>query len=152
MIRAVLAVVLAVALLSLSLPAIEDARTKRTDQQLATELEQLDRAAADLYEAEVPRTATPGARRTVTIRIPERGVTTAGVTEVRIGGKRPAEYAYQLPGGPLRTIPASVPVMPAGGDPITLSGSGNHRLVLTLAQRNGTKTVEIRAAESETLR
>lgn len=85
MIRAVLAVATAVALLAVSGPALADARADTTADRVATAGERLDRAAADLAaDSTAVRPGEPAARRTVSLSIPD-GFAAASVAFVGIG-------------------------------------------------------------------
>lgn len=147
MIRAVLAVCCALALLSLSLPVVEDARIERTEASLEGDLSSLDRTAAALADAERPISDAPGAQRTVVVRIPERSMTAAGVESVTIGRTEPNGYAYRIDGGPKKPKPSAVPVRGPDGDPVVLSESGAHRLVLTPARIDGERGVVVSRAD-----
>lgn len=87
MLRTVLAVVLAVALLAAAMPAVErarvasaDAAARRTVAGLFDAVERLDRSS----DAVPPD--RPGARRVVGLRLPERGPGSRGVAAVAVGG------------------------------------------------------------------
>ena len=141
MIRAVLAVALAVALVGASLPAVEDARADRTDRRLAAATDRIERAATSLADGD---DGTPpdvaGARRTVAVEFPRRSLTAAPAEFLRIeesGSGSNATVAYALPGRPTerRTI-AGVEIRTPDG-PIVLREAGVHRLALTLVRPIG---------------
>ncbi|WP_439025563.1 DUF7311 family protein [Haloarchaeobius sp. DT45] len=133
--RPVLSVVLAVALLAVTAPALDDARAHRSDQQVSTDLARLDRAAAGLVASE-DRTAGPGARRVVTVRLPAEGWTTRRVDWVTVGGTPgdpdPRVLSYRLTGGPVRHVRVAVALHTPQERPLVLEGSDEYRLVLTL--------------------
>lgn len=81
MLRAVLGVALAAALLGAVTPALEDARATRTERLVARELGRVESAAEALAREEAP-----GARRTLELSLPGESPTTASPTFVALGG------------------------------------------------------------------
>jgi hypothetical protein len=79
--RAVLGVALAVALVAAATPALEDARTERTERLAERELSRVGTAAETLAREEAP-----GARRTLTLSFPDRSPTAARLDYVALGG------------------------------------------------------------------
>ena len=104
MIRAVLAVLLAVALLGVSFPVLDDAREERSETVVESELGEIEAAAVDLarteeaVELDEPERAADGdepmeapglraaSRRSVSVVVPDRTLTEAPVEYVAIGG------------------------------------------------------------------
>lgn len=140
MIRTVLAVVLAVALLAAAVPAVEEGRTARTATHLDRVGDRIERAARSLRAHEDPtRPDVAGARRVVRLRLPTRSWTAAdaslwidGSTDrigYRIGGRPPR--GRTLRGLDLRT--------PTGR--VVLDGPGPHRLALSLVLADGVGVV-----------
>lgn len=151
MIRAVLAVALAAALVGAALPALEEGRHRRTEALLDAELADVRTAAASLADGDdATRPGLPGARRTVVVRIPERSTTDARVASVSIRGRTGddgATLACRLAGGdPLRKS-LDVPVRLPGGS-IVLREPGTYRLALTLDRVGGRTVVTIRRADA----
>lgn len=155
MLRVVIAVALAAALLATTMPALETAQRQRTATQLAGEADRLATAVADLRARE-QATVGPGARRVVTVRIPQRDWTHAGTRYLAIGG-RPgatgaaqdgAAFAWRVDGGDeqWRHVPGLrvVPVETCGGRPIRLREPGTHRIALELAWRDGERLIRAR--------
>jgi hypothetical protein len=145
-IRAVLAVALALALVGVTSAGVEEARLARTDGVVEGELRALDRAAASLYERE-ETTPGPGPRRTVTLTLPAADWDRAGVDELLVGEAGPTPtVSYRLGGGPERrhrlSVPLSVP-----GEPVRIREPGRHRLVLTLVRRHDRRVVRVRRAD-----
>ncbi|WP_435317485.1 DUF7311 family protein [Haloarchaeobius sp. TZWSO28] len=135
-VRPVLSVVLALALLAVTAPALDDAREHRSDQQVSTDLVRLERAADGLAASE-DRTVGAGARRVVTVRLPGDAWTTREVAWVAVGGV-PGDpdsrlLSYRLAGGPVQQVRTGVALHTADDTPLVLDGSGSYRLVLTLA-------------------
>lgn len=146
MIRVVLAVVLALALLATSLPAIESARADRTERILQDDIDGLDDAAMDLRRTD-EHVDGPGARRVVEIELPEQGWGAAGVERVRIPGNGTAP-SYRLAERPERIVGTeSKLVRPEDREPITLRDPGRHRLLLTLGERDGERVVVVERFE-----
>lgn len=85
MIRYVLAVILTVALLALSVPAIDLVAGTQTERQFATDMSDLEDATVSLYEnEEVSHDGAPSPQRTVTLSFPGKSLTTVPVDYVRI--------------------------------------------------------------------
>lgn len=132
MIRVVLTVLVAVALMSASMPALESARTATTADRLESEADRIERAiagvAAGSVAAEEPSLA---ARTTTTVRVPS-GFTAARLERVALVDTRQAErtrptertertrsdtdpvdvghgsnvvFVYRIDGGPDRSVP-----------------------------------------------
>ncbi|WP_266076026.1 DUF7311 family protein [Haladaptatus caseinilyticus] len=85
-VRTVLAVVLAVVCCSISYPAIDDARSVRTNHHVDQELTRLENAMTDLVDESAVSIGDRGARRVVTLSVPSPSVTVADVEYVAIGG------------------------------------------------------------------
>jgi len=130
-IRAVLAVALAAALLSASLPAVDAAAADRTAAALDRDIDRLGHAGASLLADD-----DPGARRVVTLTLPGASLTAAGVDSLSIGCKPRCTVRYTLDGGASRTrrLPFSL-TTPDG--PIRLASPGEHRLILRLVDAGG---------------
>ena len=136
MIRVVLTVLLAVALLAVSLPALDDARTETTADRIGAEAERIEHAAAALtVDSVAVNEVTLAARDSLVVRAPGGfgaapiddltlvNVDSERIDEARIdrdGGSVGAEAAsgaldadvaltYRLRGGPLRAIPIPNP-------------------------------------------
>ena len=87
MLRTVLAVLLAAALISAANPALESARTTRTERLTAGELDRIETAARSLVREESPAPLDdPGPRRTLTVSLPGESPTAAPVEYVALGG------------------------------------------------------------------
>lgn len=78
MIRYVLAVVLTVAILGLSVSAVQYGAAATSERRVATEVAAIDRAATSLLEEEaLPPVGQPGPRRVVTVSLPGDSMTSA---------------------------------------------------------------------------
>lgn len=161
--RTVLAVVLGAALLAAATPAIEYARADRTDAQLRDSVTSIERALDSLSDDETTPESVDGARRTVTVTIPERSWTTTDVEYVRIetapgDGSTTTDRSsafrtsvdglsvhYRIGDRSEQTVRVTAPVRvdTADGAPIRLTSSGSHALVLQLEQFEGESTVVV---------
>lgn len=78
MIRYVLAVVLTVAILGMSVSAVQYGAGATSERQVAAEVAAIDHAATSLLEEEeLPPVGQPGPRRVVTVSLPEDSMTSA---------------------------------------------------------------------------
>jgi len=165
--RAVLAVALAVALLAASLPAVDRARRDHADSQVRGQLERLATAARALAARNDPvPVGDAGATRALTLRLPARGWRSAGVAYVAIGGV-PGNattdtpdgdvLAWRLAGGPPRVVRVEgVAVHTVADDriapdgrPLVLRESGRHRVELSLVRHRGRPVVLVRRFKPE---
>lgn len=151
MIRVVLAVVLATALLAASLPAIDEARRDHTETTVGTELRTVERVATSLLATDDP--TEDGARRVLTVRLPARSWSDAGVDAVTIGQSRAGNggrFTWSARGGRqrIRRLP-DVPLRTDDGDALTLESSGRHRLVLSLDGNRTAPVVTVRTFTSD---
>lgn len=161
MLRAVLAVALAAALLAVSLPVVEDARRDHAGSRVRSELRGVERAARALAADSDPvPVGAAGARRSVTVRLPARGWHAAPVAFVAVGGtvgnaSDPAGsdvLAWRLAGGPRHAIRvegidihrAEGGELAPDGRPLVLGGAGRHDLRLSLASHDGRAVVLVR--------
>lgn len=140
MIRAVLAVCLAVALLGVALPAVENASHDHAASVADAELARLRATLTDLAATDDALPAdSPGARRLVTLRIPTPDLTTAPVAYLAIGGVPGGEagdaspthtdrLAYRLQGEGPRTVSVPLDLRTPGDGPLVLRSPGRHRL------------------------
>lgn len=152
MLRIVLAVVLATALLGVSQPVIEDARRDHTETAIRTEIQRVERAATDLLDEDDP-TSGDGARRVVTITLPAESWTDAGIGVVTFKRSRDGQggrVTWALDHGPVhvRHLPA-IPLRSGSNGPFTLQTPGRHRLVLTLDGASAAPLVTIRQFTSD---
>lgn len=167
MLRAVLAVALAVALLAASLPAVDRAQRDHADSQVRSQLERLATAARALAARNDPvPVGNAGATRTVTLRLPARGWRSTGVAYVAIGGvpENAATdtpdgdvLAWRLAGGPPRVARlegVAIHTVSDGrvapdGRPLVVREPGRHRVELSLVRRRGRPVVLVRRFKPE---
>lgn len=146
MIRVAVSVLLAVALVAASLPAIEHAAAERSDVQMRAAIDDLDAAAAELARTEEAAPGTEGARRVVTVELPERGLAAAQVAHLTVSPTN-RTYRYRVAGRTERTVRGRVPVYVADGRPLELRSAGRHRLVLRLVEVGGERRVVVERAD-----
>lgn len=138
MIRALLAVVLAAALLVASLPAVESAAADRTAASLDRDVDSLQRAGTSLLARD-----DAGARRVITVSFPADSLTTVGVDSFTIGCQPRCTARYTLETGASRTRRFSVTLATPDG-PVRLSRPGDHRLTLGLDVVDDGRVVTVR--------
>lgn len=141
MIRLLLAVTVAAALLSASLPAVTEVRTDRTADDLNRAGDRLVAASQSLLAAD---DADVGARRVVRFHLPAGSLTLAGVERVVVSCRPNCVLRYRLEGGrtgrrPLGTVPLATP-----DGRVALSRPGTHRVTLRLTRFDGRRTVTVR--------
>jgi len=129
--RVVVAVLLAVAVLGTSLPAVDAARVEAADTHLHGELTAVRTAVADLLVRDDPASG-PGARRVVTVDVPGRSWGHAETERVALGG---GVLAWRVDGGRRHTLRAPGRLRVADGSAVlVLRRPGQHRLTLALAR------------------
>lgn len=138
MIRVVLAVALAIALVALSVPAIDHGSAVKSERQVERELATLDRAATSLVrDEELPAAGHAGARRTVTLSLPADSFASRSIAFLEIERVRDGSVAtYALEGRSDRVVHLDAPIVSPTADPdretIELRGPGTRAFVLTL--------------------
>lgn len=138
MIRALLAVALATALLAASVPAVESAAADRTAATLDRDIGRLQTAGESLLADE-----DVGGHRTLTVSLPTERLTAAGVDSFTIGCRPVCAVRYVLANGVARTRTFSLPLVTPDG-PVRLSRPGEHRISLGLVMEDGTRVVTLR--------
>ncbi|WP_121743845.1 DUF7311 family protein [Natronorubrum halophilum] len=152
MIRYVLAVVLTIALLAISIPAIDAAATMNSERQVDASLAAIDNKATSLIETEeVTPDGHPDPRRVVEMTLPRDTLTTAEVDRFELvpyesGGYTHARYV--LEDGTTREAVLDERIVwndPEGNETTELGGAGEHRLALVLvADEDGTSVIVAR--------
>lgn len=141
MIRTVLAVALAAALVAVSQPAIQQAGRERTATTVADEVDRFVERAEHLIDTD-DAVARPGARRIVTLHLPDDGRFGAGVDrlsfEPRLDGddrddaNATSAVAWVIDGGDRHRRVLERVRLETTGDGLTLTEPGRRRLVLSL--------------------
>lgn len=141
MLRVVLAVLTAAALLAVATPAVQSARVDHADARVAAELDEVERAGRLLSDRNEPAPGddVPGARRVVTVSLPERTWGQAETEYLRLpppnasGQSTPGagRTVWRVAGGTVhrRLLLSGDLVGPPGGLEL---GPGRHRLRLQL--------------------
>jgi hypothetical protein len=143
MLRTVLAVALAIALLGVSLPAVDSARVTHAESDVQRSLTRLETAATELaaHNDAVPN-GTVGARRHLTLSLPSERWGQAGLDSLSFPPGS-THLSWRVRGGDHRTYASSVPLAgPSGG--LKLNEGGHHRIILALHHRNGREVVVVR--------
>ena len=152
MLRLVLAVVLAGALLAATIPALEDGRATATDRRLRGELTSLRNVARELARTNDPvAPGRRGARRVVVLTVPD-GVAAASVAYVELGGDGGSTLAYALAGGPrheLRLGGLDVRTTGSGSGPLVLREGGRYRLALELVGVDDGPAIVVRVLDAD---
>lgn len=152
--RVVFAAALAVALLAVATPAIDDARRDTSAASARGDLATVERAARSLLVTD-ERAPGAGPRRSVTVRLPPRSWTASGLAYLSLGGPpggsatdraaRRGVAVYRVRGGEPRRLPLDVPLW--APDPVVLREPGRHRLVLTVERVDGRRVVVVSRAD-----
>ena len=145
MIRVVLTVLVAVALLAASMPAVETARTATTTERIGAEADRLERAIGGVVSGSTPVTdPAMAAQTTVLLRVPT-GFAAAEIDRVALieSPDRPGAVAlaYRIDGRPERTLrigsgPAETGV-DLGDGPIELRPGGANRIRIQYVDDEG---------------
>jgi hypothetical protein len=144
MLRTVLAVVLASALLAVSMPVVDSARVTHAETRTETALQRLDVAATALTDKnEVAPDGRSGARRYHTLALPRESWGSAGLDALRFPPpsteRRPV---WRVTGGNWTTAATSSRLVgPPNG--LTLGEGGPTRVALTLAEHRGHSVVVV---------
>lgn len=146
MIRAVLAVMLAVALLATTVPAVERAGIDRTEQTIQNDLEYLDDQALALLNTE-EIVDGPGAKRTVSVTIPDGGLVAAETDQIAI---KTGELTYQIDGKPEQSILPRAPIVrPENAEPLVMASAGTHTIELEPVWRDEHRKVMVTGIHEE---
>lgn len=155
MIRVVLAAVLAVALLGVATPAIDDAGRSSTDRRLASDLSRVASVAETLdARHDAVRPEAGPATRTVLIDVPDGGWGRAPATVVFGAGTDHRRLEWQVESGPRRAVRVGIELRVwRNGDPTAGElrlGPGRHRLELALVRTGAGPAVAVRGFKSDT--
>lgn len=152
MLRLVLAVVLAGALLAATAPSLEDGRAAATDRRLRGQLTSIRNVAHELARTNDPvAPGRRGARRVVELTLP-KGVAAAPVEYVELGGDDGSTLAYALAGGARREIHVDgigFRTTGARSGPLVLREGGRYRLALELVRADGKPAVVVRVLDAD---
>lgn len=137
MIRYVLAVLLTVAIVGASMPAVDRVAAFNGERQTEAAIEEIASAAVSLVATEeVPPAGQPGARRTITVRFPSDSVASDPAERVRIervDGRNFSTVTYYVRGRDEQQATIDAPIVHESGDAVVLDGApGERTLHLTL--------------------
>ncbi|MDJ1431440.1 hypothetical protein [Halostagnicola sp. A-GB9-2] len=136
MIRYVLAVILAVALLVLSVPAIDLVAGVQTERQLEGDVSDLEDATVSLFEnEEVSHDGTLAPQRTVTLTFPDDSLTTVPADYVRIDRvhNETSIVSYSVDGRSERQQTIDAPIVSEDStqnETVELGGSGEETTIV----------------------
>jgi len=161
MLRVVVAIVLAVALLAVSLPALETARHDHSEQRVSAALDRLTATVQDVHAREAAvGEGMDGARRVVTVRLPARTWTDAGIEYLAIGAHpdrhgvdetNESTFVWQVTGNePRERRLTDIPVeadTDGGENPLVIREPGIHRLAVTVSERRNRTVVVVEQLE-----
>lgn len=138
MIRYVIAVVLLVAILGISLPAIDQVSSGRSEAQLRTVATTIEESAVELVRAEEPPPrGVRGPQRVVRVNFPD-GFASKRVASMKLVPRRSENLtvlSYRVEGGPQRTVVVGAVVVNENGNAVKLGGpSGQQTYRLRLAR------------------
>lgn len=142
MIRVVVTVLVAGAILAAALPVIEHEARDRSDAEARAAIQAIDDAATDLVRTEEAVPGTVGARRAVTVELPARGLAAAEIQHLTVSATGHT-YSYQVTDRSPRTVQGRTPVWTLDGEPLVLRGDASHELVLALVTEAGERRVVI---------
>ncbi|MFB6127653.1 MAG: hypothetical protein ABEJ79_10235 [Halolamina sp.] len=142
-VRTVLAVLLAVALMAASLPAVDVARTAHATGELRETTAALSTGVERFAARNDPIGGGPGARLSVAVRLPARTATTAPVDRFVLDAAADA-MRFRVRGGTLsvRRLPVSLSVS-GRRERLELTAPGTHRLTFRLRRVDGGEAVVV---------
>lgn len=148
MLRTALAVLVAVALLSVALPPVDSARVAHADSQVRNELDRLDTAGSDLAaESDPVGPGQSGARIQRAVQMPGPSWGNAGLSRLRFPATADeGRVTWRVDGGRTHSLRPSVPLV-APPDGLVLSEGGRHRLTLSLERHHGRTVVVVSRAD-----
>ncbi|SDQ18854.1 DUF7311 family protein [Natronobacterium texcoconense] len=142
MIRYVLVALLAVALVALSIPAIDHAAAVSTERQFQSDLAAIDDAAVSLLENEEPTPdGVPAPRRTVSLPFPDDSLTSTPVEYLRIERihETGSLATFAATGRSEHQHPIDAPIVhadPHENETVELGGVGEHRTLTLTVERD----------------
>lgn len=147
MLRVVLAVLLASALIGVALPVVDSGRVAHADSQVRTELDHLETAGRNLQaESDAVRPETDGARIRRTAVLPGPSWGKAGIERLTIPESADdGMVTWRVDGGTTQEMRPSPPLV-APHDGLQLRESGRHRLRLELQRRDGRQVIVVTRA------
>lgn len=145
MLRVVLAVATALALLGVVLPAVDSVRRSHANAQAAQAANTVVEAARTLLARNDAVAGSPGARRVLDVELPRSSWVSRGLASFSVAraGSSATRFAWRLRGGERRSRLVVRPRLRPGSD-LTVRTGGRIRLVLELVRREGHRVVRLR--------
>ncbi|WP_436923059.1 DUF7311 family protein [Halosimplex amylolyticum] len=141
MIRTVLAVILMVALVGISMPAIDHAAGVHSDRQVESIAAQFEQAAVDLNESEdLPPKSVRGPQRVVEVTFPTPSLTAKTVLKFQIerpSGEMHSVITYRVSGRPERVRHVDAPMVNANGGTLKLGRITGEQTFVFRLEREG---------------
>lgn len=137
MIRTVTAVALTVAILAISVPAVEHGAAINAENKVETQVAAIDQTAVELVEEEdVPPYGVAGARRLLTLTFPSDSIASQGVENVsieRVDGEQHSIARFRVEGRAQQVVHIDAPIVDEDGNAVVLGRlQGEHTYALTL--------------------
>jgi len=150
MIRTVIAVLLAIAIVRVSVPALERGAATNSENVVERQVEKISTASVSLAENEqVPPENVSGPQRTISVRFPDDSLRSDPVSTFRIE-RQPEGYSiirYRIEDQSMQQETVDAPIVNAKYDNTTrLSGAGKRDLRLELRKHNETAVVVLSRA------
>jgi len=150
MIRTVVAVLLTVAIVGASVPAIERGAAINSENAVERQVAKLSDASVSLVETEqVPPEGLRGPQRSVTVRFPDSSFWSVPITKFRIK-RQPGNFSvirYRLEGRTEQQTTIEAPIVNNQYEnTTTLRGTGERDLTLGLQRHNETSVVVLSRA------
>ncbi|WP_324756755.1 DUF7311 family protein [Haloarcula sp. GH36] len=148
-VRLVLAVVIAAALIGASMPGIRTVRADHADATVARQLDTLSTRLQAMVERDDPAVG-PGAQLRVDVRLPHRSFTRSRIRSLSITTDSNTTVATWSVGdrGQTRRRLVGLPLRTTGTD-LTLRDPGTHRLVFGYRLDDGRMVVTVRRFKSD---
>lgn len=150
MIRTVVAVLLTVAIIGVSVPAIERGAMTNSENTVERQVAKIDQASVSLAENEqVPPEGVRGPQRTITVTFPENSLFSVPLSTFRIE-REPANFSilhYRLEGQSQQQTTIDAPIVNSEYENTTsISGTGRQELSLGLERHNESSVVVVSSA------
>lgn len=142
--RLVVGVVLTAALLSVATPIVSIGAADAADSSVQRQLDALGNRLTTMIGTNDP-TRGPGARHVTELRLPERSLTSAGITQLRLYSRSGVGVAtWRVVEGQTASTRLSPVPLRTGDEGLSLVKRGPHRLVFELRTRGGETVLTVR--------
>lgn len=147
MIRYVIAVLFACAMMAVTVPAVDNAAALNGEKQVEQELAAIDEAANSLlYNEEVPASGVPGPTRELTVSFPQESLTSATLSDVvldREEGAPITHATYHIDGRAAGQYIINAPLASETSDSISIEGGTTIDIQLRLEKDDAGEKVVI---------